>query len=310
MKKLLHLLTPILFFTGLMAQQDPHYNLYQFNQMIINPAYAGARDGLSTVLTTRQQWVGFDGAPKTTCASVHTPIMKKNIGVGLTLINDIMGPRNVISAYGNFSYILKLSNKSKLSFGINAGYNRYQFRFSEIRFKEGIEIPSELSTIQNRGTLDINSGLYYRNSNFFMGLSATHINSPNVYTYKEQTTGAKYVYKVRTHLFLTVGRSFIVNKNLVFAPTTLIKVVNDRYSMDFNANFFIMKKMWFGVFYRNGYGPGALMQYYVSNKFRVAYSYDTGLKDARRLGGSHEITLGYDFAGVTPKTKMINPRFL
>ena len=66
--------------------------------------------------------------------------------------------------------------------------------------------------------------------------------------------------------------------------------------------------MWLGAFYRNGYGPGALLQFYATDKLRMGLSYDTGLKDARKLGSSFEVMIGFDFAG--SKAKMINPRFL
>jgi type IX secretion system PorP/SprF family membrane protein len=294
--------------TALFAQQDPQYNLYQFNPLVINPAYAGARDGLSAAATVRQQWTGVDGAPRTACLSGHAPIAGKNIGVGVTIVNDVMGPRNVFSAYGNFAYILKLSSKSRLSFGINAGYNMYQFNFNKIKFDINEGVPSEFLSNQNKGTLDMNGGLFFRTTGFFAGLSATHLNMPNVYTYDNKNAG-QYVYKVLPHIFLTLGKSFIINSNLVFAPTILVKQVNNQNSTDINLNFFIHKKLWAGVFYRAGYGPGGLLQYYISNNFRVAYSYDTGLGVATRLGGSHEVMLGYDFAP-TARAKMVNPRFL
>ncbi|MBK7819130.1 MAG: PorP/SprF family type IX secretion system membrane protein [Sphingobacteriaceae bacterium] len=116
------------------AQQDPQYNLYQFNPLIINPAYAGARDGLSVVANVRNQWVGFDGSPKTNVLSCHAPILNKNVGIGFTIIGDRMGPRKMFG-FSETSYILKLNNKLKLSFGLNAGYNRYQFNYNEITFK-------------------------------------------------------------------------------------------------------------------------------------------------------------------------------
>src|SRR5262245_55918281 len=94
-----------------LAQQDPQYSLYQFNQMILNPAYAGSRDGFSAVASNRQQWVGLNDAPRTTAVSLHTPILKKNLGVGLTVTNDLMGPRDVTSFYGNVAYMLKVSSQ-------------------------------------------------------------------------------------------------------------------------------------------------------------------------------------------------------
>ena len=308
MKKLFTLLSLMTLVNGL-AQQDAQYNLYQFNQMVINPGYAGARDGLAGTISTRKQWVGFDGAPQTSCFSVHSPIVKKNVGVGLTIVNDIMGPRNVIAAYGNASYILKIDRKTKLGFGMNAGYNRYQFSFSKINFKEG-EVPSQLMQNQTPTALDINAGMYLRSTQYFIGLSATHLNNPNVYTYAPVVPGGNdFKYRLKTHLFLTAGYSFIIDKNTVFAPTILMKQVGNNFGLDVNINFFLYKKLWLGAFYRAGYGPGMLFQYYLSDHFRIAYSYDSGISDSRRLGGSYEIMLGYDLAA-KKTSRLINPRFL
>jgi type IX secretion system PorP/SprF family membrane protein len=289
------------------AQQDPQYSLYQFNQMIINPAYAGARDVLAVVGLRRDQWVGFPGAPKTTCLSVHGPVLNKNIGLGFTIVRDELGPRSTTGFYGNFAYILKLNQKTRLSFGLNGGYNRYQFDFNKISFQKD-EVPVELNSI-TKGTLDINSGLFLRTQSFFIGLSATHINSPSVYTYQASLGNSeKFSYKARTHLFLSIGNSFILNQDVIFAPTILVKQVTNELGVDLNLNFFLFKRLWLGAFYRHSYGPGALMQFYATDKIRFGLSYDTGIQDARRLGSSFEVMVGFDFAGA--KTKMMNPRFL
>ncbi|PBQ33425.1 hypothetical protein CNR22_17110 [Sphingobacteriaceae bacterium] len=307
-RSLILVMSMLILSSGMNAQQDPQYSMYQFNQMIINPAYAGARDALAIVALRRDQWVSFPGAPKTTCLSGHAPILNKNIGVGATIIRDEIGPRSTTGFYANFAYILKLSQKMKLSFGLNGGYNRYQFDFSKISFQRD-EAPPELLQNLNKGTLDINAGLYLRTHTFFTGLSATHINNPSVYSYQAPTpNGGKFSYKVRTHLFFTIGNSFVISKDLVFAPTLLIKNVNNEIGADLNLNFFLFKRMWLGAFYRNGYGPGALMQFYATDKLRLGLSYDTGLQDARKLGSSFEVMVGFDFSGA--KAKMINPRFL
>jgi type IX secretion system PorP/SprF family membrane protein len=297
------------------AQQDPQYNLYQFNQMVINPAYAGARDGLSVVASVRNQWSGFTGAPKTSCLSLHGPILNKNLGVGLTMISDAMGPRNMVGIYGNIAYILKLSNKWKLSFGINGGYNRFQFDFNKITFKT-TENSSFLSQNQTYNALDLNAGFYLRSNTFFAGISASHLGNTNLYNYEilSDTTGGKkgsynISYRLRTHLMFTMGKSFRLNENLIFAPTIILRNAgNGKGNGDLNLNFFMFNKFWAGLFIKGGYGPGFLFQYYVTNKFRVAYCFDTGLKDARKLGPSHEVMIGFDFSGT--KSKMLNPRFL
>jgi len=304
MKKIYTITICFVFALNCKSQQDPQFNLYQFNQMVINPAYAGARDGIAVVGSARQQWSGFDGAPRTSCMSVHAPVFNKKLGVGLTVINDVMGPRNMFAAYGNVAYILKLSDKLKLSAGINAGYNRYQFDFNKLTFKTA-EVNTEILQTQTKGILDINSGLYLRSNKFFAGLSLTHMTGPSVYNYSSQNSELNY--RLRTHMFFNIGRSFQFNENVIFAPTIMLKA-SATASGDINLNFFLYKKLWLGVFVRGDYGPGFLMQFNVTHKFRIGYSYDTGLNDARKLGATHEVIIGFDFS--EKKSKIISPRFL
>lgn len=290
------------------GQQDPQYNLYQFNPLVINPAFAGARDALQIVGAHRQQWLGFPGAPVTTCLSMHSPVLGRKLGVGLTVVNDEIGPRNVLGAYGNVAYILKLNSNLKLHFGVNAGYNRYQINFTEIKFLNG-EAPAELYQNITPGALDINSGLFLRSNSYFVGISATHLNSPNIYTYDPVVSGnGKFSYRLRTHFFLMAGYSFVLGDNAIFAPTILYKQVNNFNTADVNLNFLVFRKFWIGGFYRHGYGVGGLMQYFITKNLKAGYSYDTGLQDAGRLGGSHEIMVGFDL--VPGKARFINPRFL
>ncbi|MBK9284350.1 MAG: type IX secretion system membrane protein PorP/SprF [Sphingobacteriaceae bacterium] len=307
MKKLSILIVIFFYGVSFFAQQDPQYNLYQFNQMIINPAYAGARDGVSIIGAVRQQWAGIDGAPRTICLSGHTPILNKKLGVGVTLFNDRLGPRDLTAIYGNIAYILKLSQKYKLSFGLNAGYNSYRFNFQELTFKTP---ETNSSTLQNQkaGELDLSGGTYLRSNKFFFGFSFSHVASSNVY--QITTATGQLAYHPKTHLFLTAGRSFQLNENCIFAPTIMLRRVTeaDIGNMDLNLNFFLLKKLWLGFFVRSDYGPGFLIQYYVSNRFRVGYSYDSGAGIRRSLGSSHEIMLGFDIPEV--KSKVISPRFL
>jgi len=65
----------------ILAQQDPQYSQYQFNQMIINPAYAGTKDALSALIDIRKQWSGFDGSPSTQSFSIHGPLKKKELAL-------------------------------------------------------------------------------------------------------------------------------------------------------------------------------------------------------------------------------------
>ena len=74
------------------AQQDAQYTQYMYNPMNVNPAYAGSRDALSIFGMHRTQWVGLEGAPTTNVFSIHTPLKNERLGLGLSIVNDKIGP--------------------------------------------------------------------------------------------------------------------------------------------------------------------------------------------------------------------------
>ena len=49
----------------LWAQQEPGYTQFSWDQLVINPAYAGSKDALSARMFYCRQWVGLEGAPQT-----------------------------------------------------------------------------------------------------------------------------------------------------------------------------------------------------------------------------------------------------
>lgn len=297
------------------AQQDPQYNLYQYNQLVINPAYAGARDAIAIVADVRKQWLGFKGAPTTMVFSIHSPVANNKVGIGLNAMNDKIGAKAITSVYGNFSYILKVNNKTKLAFGARAGYSSYRFDFSEVKYKDSEEAAYADLASANKGALDVDAGLYLRTNTFYCGISATHLNNGKIYNKSFQVkdtagTAADYTlsYVLAPHIFFTIGKSFVVKENFLISPSIMVKTVQGKTTADLNLNFFAAKRIWFGVFVRQGYGFGGLFQVYVTNQFRIGYSYDVGTGSRKNLGSSHEIMLGFDIK--KSKSKMISPRFL
>jgi type IX secretion system PorP/SprF family membrane protein len=90
------------------AQQDAQYTQYMYNTININPAYAGSRGALSLFGLYRTQWVGLDGAPETSSFSINTPINNSRVGVGLSLVNDKIGPTNENNISADVSYTYRL----------------------------------------------------------------------------------------------------------------------------------------------------------------------------------------------------------
>ena len=123
MKKIYLVIIALLGIVSINAQQDAMFTHYSFNTLAVNPGYAGTRDALTVTALHRSQWVGFDGAPTTQTLTLHSPIANDKMGLGLSILNDQIGPINTTSAYVDFAYRININEKAKLSFGLKGGIN-------------------------------------------------------------------------------------------------------------------------------------------------------------------------------------------
>ncbi len=296
------------------AQQDPQYSQYMFNQLVINPAYVGTKDALSTVLDLRKQWVAMPGSPATGTISMHGQLLN-SLGIGGHLITESIGPTTWTAAYADLGYHFKLG-KGKLSFGVSGGLVNYNINVSKLDYKDGNE--PLLSYTGARNVFDVNAGFYYYSRSFYIGGSIMHLNSPNLY--KNNSTvyitptlqkNVSLFFNLQPQAFLYVGKGFEINPNLIINPSIMIKNIEGTFvTIDVNCNFLLKNKVWLGASYRSGYGIVGLVQLYVTDKFRIGYAYDQGLNKIGVVGqSSHEVTLIYNFTKPT-KNKMLVPRYL
>src|SRR5690349_7551341 len=120
-----------LFFTAGMAQQYPVFTQYYFNELVINPAYAGNHVQLSATAMYRNQWVNFPGAPKTLNFSGHTALKRNKVGVGLMINRDEIGSYENNHIYISYAYKIHL-HEATLAMGLQAGINLLGADFSKL----------------------------------------------------------------------------------------------------------------------------------------------------------------------------------
>ena len=108
-----------------MAQQEAQYTQYMYMTQVFNPAFAGNRGIMSLKALVRSQWVDVEGAPKTSVFSFDTPIGEnEKMGLGLTIINDQIGPLTETNIAIDYAYSLSFMF-SKLTFGLKVGCQRF-----------------------------------------------------------------------------------------------------------------------------------------------------------------------------------------
>ena len=190
------------------AQQDPQFTHNMFNQMAVNPGFAGSQGMLSAGMINRQQWMGFEGNPKTTLFSVHTPVKPFDIpsGAGLVFVDDRLGFEKNMSFYGNYAYRLDLG-KGKLGIGLNVGLlsralNGKWFIPDSDNHTPATQDPSIPDEQVTSMTFDMGLGVFYNTDAFYAGLSTTHLLEPNV------DFGSGAMMKMRRHYYGTAGYLF------------------------------------------------------------------------------------------------------
>ena len=287
------------------AQQDAQYSMYMFNQLSINPAYAGSKDVLSTALIVRNQWTGISGAPKTSTINVHGPLRKKKVGLGLQLVSDQIGPKTANGILGTYAYHLPVG-KGKLAMGLRGGIYNYTYDWAKIDYKDKADVYNS-GTTERRTVPTIDAGLYYHTQTWYTGLSTNHLLRSRLTAY-DNLTGRSA--ELKTHVFLTGGKAFQVSDNFIFNPSLMVKYApNAPVGVDINLNALIDEVVWAGISVRPGYGFILLGQYNINKKFKIGYAFDAGMNRIGVAGKmTHELLIQWDFN--VYKSKTLSPRYL
>lgn len=149
------------------GQQEAQFTQYLDNMLYYNPAYAGSNDHMNVTAIHRQQWVGIDGAPMTQSLSLHTPLKYESLGLGLSVLNDRIGPLNQTWVNLDFSYTLRFKkSRSKLSFGLKGGVNFVNNDLAGLSVLDQGDVG--LSTNVSEILPNLGAGVYYHSDQFFL----------------------------------------------------------------------------------------------------------------------------------------------
>jgi type IX secretion system PorP/SprF family membrane protein len=307
MKKILLSTYMIFLMAGVYAQQHPMLSQYMFNGLVLNPAYGGSKDYISTSALYRKQWTGFEGAPESQTVSIHGPLKNRKFGLGLTVMNDKIGVTNRTDFYGSYAYHLK-AGPGKFSFGIQGGATNYNAKLSDLIFwdkDDPVYAPgTQTNLLPNAG-----AGIYYYADMFYAGVSVPHVLDYDPSKPASLTVSDKLVPHQTRHYFVTAGYVGIVSEDFKIKPSVLIKYVpNAPLEADINCNVLLSNALWLGASYRTNDGMVGLIEYNISRQLRVGYAYDYPFTEIRKhTSGTHEVMIGYDFGYDIHKIK--TPRY-
>jgi len=288
------------------AQQDPMYTQYMFNLQTINPAYAGSWGSMGFMALTRQQWVGFDGAPTSQTFTFQTPLQRENIGLGFTIVNDKIGLEKRFSLGVDYSYRLRLNRGTSLRFGLKGGFTNYN---NDLRkyVLDSNNTPDEafMGEIDQKFMPNVGVGAFLYAKKYYVGFSIPKLIKNNF----ESNVNNYSSYAEIRHFYLTGAYIFDLGSDIKFKPTFLSKAtIGSPAQIDLSANFLLKEKFWLGCMWRSGDSFGFIAQWIFDKKLRIGYAIDFTTSKLRHYqNGTHEIMVSYELSFL--KTRISSPRY-
>lgn len=289
--------------TTVFSQQEAQFTQYMYNTISVNPAYAGSRDVFGVLGMYRTQWVGLEGAPKTANFTVDTPLSER-VGIGLSVINDQIGPSDENDIAVDFSYNIPVSDTYRLFFGMKASTNLLNIDFTKLTIYNPTDAQFQ-NNVENKFSPNIGAGLYLQSDKGYVGVSVPNILETSHYVHSQLSTA-----KDKMHFYFIAGYVYDLSYYLKFKPALLIKAVAGApLQTDLSANFLFNDKLTLGAAYRFNAAFNAMAGFQISDTLLIGYAYDA---DTSKLGnynsGSHEIFLRFDLFDFN-SGRAFSPRF-
>ena len=279
------ILFALLFSVGLIAygQSDIFLTQQWFSRINMNPAATGNSNTVNVFLLNRQQWVGFDNAPRTTVLNAHTYFNPIRSGLGLSLFHDKLGVSfQTVNAMMSYAYHIDLTEEVLLSLGLSGGLFNSNWDPSRNTFSEGYE-PEPGTEKMTRNSVDVNAGFELNIYGYMVGASVTHLLNPSPEKAYTGKAGREYYGYMRYRAPL--------NRNFDIAPGVMYRNANNFHFFDFNLTGYFYKIFWAGVSFRPNNAFAAMLggEY---RFFRIGYAYDHSVGPVSSLAtNSHEVML-------------------
>lgn len=285
----------------------PLYSQYLHNGLVINPAYAGTREVLSSFISYRMQWMGTKGSPVIQSVSLHSPMKDDKVALGISAQFMQYGVTKSTSIYANYAYHIVLKN-GRISFGLKAGTDLSNTDYTGLLL---IDANDPVFRTNEKGLVlpNVGAGVYYFNDRFFAGLSV-----PSFISYRRNGQGKVIPYHGfnQYDLVFSAGALVSLAPVLKFKPSVLIdyslQKTRQLAQLDLNGNFILADLIWAGASWRVTEKVAVgILQVQVNPQLMFGFSYDFPAGTMSSFSrGSSEFILRYEFRY---KVSAANPRY-
>jgi type IX secretion system PorP/SprF family membrane protein len=275
------------------AQLTPLLDQHQVNGLAVNPAYAGSQEALSIELHSRNQWIGFEGAPRSVSFTMHSPLRKRKVNLGIILLSDRYGSNRETGFLLNYAYRIEMG-KGKLSLGMAAGGTSISTDMDALRFNQLGDLLIE-NPAQRTFLPEFSLGGYFQTGKLYFGLSM-----PLFLSHPVNKSNGKHTIGFRpaaANYILSGGYLFRLSEDIELLPFFLLRSNPANVTqIDMSCKVIFRERIWIGTSIRTNGNLSSILQLQVNPQIRVGYSYGYEISELSKYQrGSHEVLLTYSF---------------
>lgn len=264
--------------------QDPSFTQFNRSNMYLNPASVGNLKSWTANYHFRNHWVGAEGSPLVNNIGIQYGFDKVFKGVGVFLINDIVGASGKTDLSVPFAFGFKIKDKIDLNLGAQVSFVQESFDMSGLSPADPSD-PSFVESVSSNVDFSIGAEVVFRSLK--IGIAGAHLLQP---VYDNGLIMAKTPFKISTY----INYDLKIGSSVLLSPSVMYAYQGNSYSLvtSATATYKFLKIM--GGFRFNN-GPVVGLGYW-NKRFDIVYTFDIITGDLSSFAtGSHEVGVRFRF---------------
>jgi type IX secretion system PorP/SprF family membrane protein len=310
-----------------LQSQDQNYSQFFNNGLYYNPSYAGLFSGIKTYFNYRNQWTNlpYDFKSYNVAVDMSARNMPGAGGIGIIFHHNNEGEGMIKNLYAGLSLSTRIGDRKNnyaIQFGITAAICQKKIDWSGLVFPDQLD-GKHGNLYPTNFTEPINSHVIYPDFNFGsivnynvenisarFGASIHHIFQPKIgFINTESKLNMKLVAHGDAVIYLDQGLSNRwKKKDYEIAKINPGMIYENQYGLNtFSIGVNGYKSyLYLGIWYRNEdintvnlnsmvFLTGVNLPFNEVSRVRIMYSYDYIMNQLSATGGTHEISIMFDF---------------
>lgn len=293
-------LATFLILTGILsignAQTRKYVSQFSHFQSYFNPALTGY-EGSAIRGFVRNQWAGFEGAPKTYFLSAELDfgelageedpgLLGKN-AISLNLLNDTYGAFRENELTFAYASRVRLTESHNLRLGVGINYQSIRLDGNALTSEQANDptIGQYLGTFSDLQVIDFNIGIALTHANYYLSYGMHRVNGGSI------QSGDEFMDGYPAEQMIQAGFRESLTKNVSIIANGFFRSRKDLPNvMELNLKALLMDRIWIGAGHRFDYANN-LQVGVLTKRLRIGYVYEFPLSGTYLMSNStHEFT--------------------